>query len=248
MEEKDMQKEVGQKSLEEPLDTLNLPLEYTHGVEQEDPLLKTMLFAYGKYGYPICGEKHVIRNHDVLHVIQSPLEEVDSEMNAEEELLKIKFPKIRFPEISVAEDEFLENISVQEESPPKIPLQVKMLQKGFEGTLKEFIDADCVDRIQTKHQTTIPDVVDDQANQNFGFECFEGHILMSQVDLKQGYVSVAKNWKNQIDCCSNLDRDESGKGLTYHIEHEECQEKVFKEYKIGLTGFVEQGNHLWNTK
>ncbi|KAI5066829.1 hypothetical protein GOP47_0017357 [Adiantum capillus-veneris] len=62
---------------------------------------------------------------------------------------------------------------------------------------------------------------------------------MSQVDVKQGYVAVVKNWKNQIDCCSNLNRNESGKGITYQIQHEECQEQVFKEYKIGLTGFVE---------
>ncbi|MCO5580250.1 hypothetical protein L7F22_034116 [Adiantum nelumboides] len=40
MEEKETKKEAGQKSLEEPLDNLILPLECAHGVEEEYPLLK----------------------------------------------------------------------------------------------------------------------------------------------------------------------------------------------------------------
>ena len=40
MEEKEVQKEVGQKSLEKPLDTPTLPLKCAHGVEEEYPLLK----------------------------------------------------------------------------------------------------------------------------------------------------------------------------------------------------------------
>ncbi|MCO5572868.1 hypothetical protein L7F22_026627 [Adiantum nelumboides] len=40
MEEKETKKEAGQKSLEEPLDNLILPLESAHGVEEEYPLLK----------------------------------------------------------------------------------------------------------------------------------------------------------------------------------------------------------------
>ncbi|KAI5054262.1 hypothetical protein GOP47_0030844 [Adiantum capillus-veneris] len=127
MEEKEVQKEVGQKSLEEPLDTPNLPLEYTHGVQEEDPLLKLMLFAYGKCCYPICGEKHVIHNHDVVHVTQSPLELVNSKMNALEELFEIRFLELKF-----VEEEFLKTISIQEESPPKRSLQVKkVLQRGL---------------------------------------------------------------------------------------------------------------------
>ncbi|MCO5557576.1 hypothetical protein L7F22_011142 [Adiantum nelumboides] len=40
MEEKETKKEASQKSLEEPLDNLILPLECAHGVEEEYPLLK----------------------------------------------------------------------------------------------------------------------------------------------------------------------------------------------------------------
>ncbi|MCO5579333.1 hypothetical protein L7F22_033188 [Adiantum nelumboides] len=40
MEEKETKKEAGQKSLEEPLDNLILPLECAHGMEEEYPLLK----------------------------------------------------------------------------------------------------------------------------------------------------------------------------------------------------------------
>ncbi|MCO5554867.1 hypothetical protein L7F22_008404 [Adiantum nelumboides] len=40
MEEEETKKEAGQKSLEEPLDNLILPLECAHGVEEEYPLLK----------------------------------------------------------------------------------------------------------------------------------------------------------------------------------------------------------------
>ncbi|MCO5580718.1 hypothetical protein L7F22_034588 [Adiantum nelumboides] len=40
MEEKETKKEAGQKSLEEPLDNLILPLECAHGVKEEYPLLK----------------------------------------------------------------------------------------------------------------------------------------------------------------------------------------------------------------
>ncbi|MCO5571363.1 hypothetical protein L7F22_025101 [Adiantum nelumboides] len=40
MEEKEKKKEAGQKSLEEPLDNLILPLECAHGVEEKYPVLK----------------------------------------------------------------------------------------------------------------------------------------------------------------------------------------------------------------
>ncbi|MCO5560736.1 hypothetical protein L7F22_014356 [Adiantum nelumboides] len=73
MEEKEVQKEVGKKSLEEPLDTPILPQECAHEVEVEHPLIKfmrVMSCAYEKSDL-VCEEKHVIHNNVVCHDIQS---------------------------------------------------------------------------------------------------------------------------------------------------------------------------------
>lgn len=52
---------------------------------------------------------------------------------------------------------------------------------------------------QTKSQIIVSDSADDQEDQNFNSECFEGHILMLQVDIQQGDVSVTENLNKQMD-------------------------------------------------
>lgn len=62
MEEKEVKKEVSQRSLEKPLDTPTLPLEYAHGVEEEHPLLEItpVMSLVDENCYPIdVEEKHV---------------------------------------------------------------------------------------------------------------------------------------------------------------------------------------------
>ncbi|MCO5563522.1 hypothetical protein L7F22_017166 [Adiantum nelumboides] len=91
MEEKEVQKEVDKKSLEEPLDNPILPLECAHEVEMEHPLIKfmrVMSSANGKSDL-VCEEKHVIHNNVVCHDIQSQFEVGDVEMNEEEDVIKL---------------------------------------------------------------------------------------------------------------------------------------------------------------
>ncbi|MCO5603693.1 hypothetical protein L7F22_057844 [Adiantum nelumboides] len=95
MEEKEVQKEIGKKSLEEPLDTPIIIVECTHEVEVEHPLIKfmrVMSFAYGK-GNLVCEEKHIIHNNVVCHDIQSQFEVGDVEMNEEEDVIKLFLDK-----------------------------------------------------------------------------------------------------------------------------------------------------------
>ena len=66
-----MQKEVGQKILEEPLDTPILPLECAHGVEEEHPLLKfmpIMSLVDESWYEPNVEEKYIIHTNDDVHV------------------------------------------------------------------------------------------------------------------------------------------------------------------------------------
>ena len=138
IEEKEMKKELGQESLKEPLDTPNLPLECAHEVEEENPLLNIRLhmsFASEKCCYPVCEEKHVIHNNDVVYV-----EEADSEMNEEEDVIELFLGSMddvcrdldkdsnqeEFSEIRFIEEYFLKNISVQEDFPLERSIQEEL--------------------------------------------------------------------------------------------------------------------------
>ncbi|MCO5576831.1 hypothetical protein L7F22_030651 [Adiantum nelumboides] len=78
MEEKEVQKEVGQESLKLPLDTPTLPLECAHRVKTEYPLLKliSVLSLINKIYY--SEEKQIIYIEDVVHKNQRPFEEADN--------------------------------------------------------------------------------------------------------------------------------------------------------------------------
>ncbi|MCO5579432.1 hypothetical protein L7F22_033287 [Adiantum nelumboides] len=91
MGEKEGQKEVGKKCLEEPLDTPIQPLECAHEVEVEVEhtlikFMRVMSFAYGKSDL-VCEVKHVIHNNVVCLDIQSRFEAGDVEMNEEEDVI-----------------------------------------------------------------------------------------------------------------------------------------------------------------
>ncbi|MCO5569939.1 hypothetical protein L7F22_023653 [Adiantum nelumboides] len=83
MEEKEMQKEVGQESLKLPLDTPTLQLECAHGVEMENPLLKLMsvLSLINEIYY--SEEKQIIHIEDVVHKNQRPFEDADNVKNGQ---------------------------------------------------------------------------------------------------------------------------------------------------------------------
>ncbi|MCO5551181.1 hypothetical protein L7F22_004678 [Adiantum nelumboides] len=79
VEEKEMQKEVGQESLKLPLDTPTLPLECAHRVETEYPLLKLMLVLSLVNEIYYSEEKQIIHIEDVVLGNQRPFEEVDND-------------------------------------------------------------------------------------------------------------------------------------------------------------------------
>ena len=109
------------------------------------------------------------------------------------------------------------------------------------GTLEELVDAYCEGwQIQAESQTIVFDIADDQEDQNFHSECFDGQILLSQVDIAQGYVLVADNLTKRIDLGSSLDVNESEKFLIDGIHEANYHEQVFEEYNAGLTGFEDQ--------
>ncbi|MCO5606473.1 hypothetical protein L7F22_060661 [Adiantum nelumboides] len=110
MEEKEVQKEVGKKSLEEPLDTPIPPLECAHEVEVEYTLIKfmgVMSFAYRKSDL-VCEEKHVIHNNVVCHDIQNQFEAGDVEMNEEEDMIRLFLD-----EVCGIQDEHLNQANLQ---------------------------------------------------------------------------------------------------------------------------------------
>ena len=83
MEEKEVQKEVGQESLEEPLDTPSLPLEYAHRVGEVDPLLKIgppVSFESEDYCAIVCEEKHVFIPFETMVSEQIDTEDVRRSM------------------------------------------------------------------------------------------------------------------------------------------------------------------------
>ncbi|MCO5547654.1 hypothetical protein L7F22_001105 [Adiantum nelumboides] len=104
MEEKEVQKEVGKRSLEEPLDTPILPLECAHEVEVEveveveHPLIKFMRVMSCTYEKSdlLCEKKHVIYNNVVCHDIQSRFEASDVEMNEEEDVIQLFLDEAKF--------------------------------------------------------------------------------------------------------------------------------------------------------
>ncbi|MCO5581063.1 hypothetical protein L7F22_034939 [Adiantum nelumboides] len=81
MEEKEVQKEVGQESLKLPLDTSTLPLECAHRVELENPLLKLMSVLSLVNEIYYSEEKQIIHIEDVVHGNQRPFEEADNVEN-----------------------------------------------------------------------------------------------------------------------------------------------------------------------
>ncbi|MCO5547904.1 hypothetical protein L7F22_001358 [Adiantum nelumboides] len=91
VEEKEVQKEVGQESLKQPLDTPTLPLECAHRVEMEYPLLKLMSVLSLVNEIYYSDEKQITHIKDVFHGNLRPFEEannvrngqVDSRMNGE---------------------------------------------------------------------------------------------------------------------------------------------------------------------
>ncbi|MCO5575122.1 hypothetical protein L7F22_028919 [Adiantum nelumboides] len=83
MEEKEVQKEVGQESLKLPLDTPTLPLECAHRVETEYPLLKLMSVLSLVNEIYYLEEKQIIHIKDVVHGNQRPFEEADNVRNGQ---------------------------------------------------------------------------------------------------------------------------------------------------------------------
>ncbi|MCO5596280.1 hypothetical protein L7F22_050341 [Adiantum nelumboides] len=83
MEEKEVQKEVGQESLKLPLDTPALPLQCAHGVEMENPLLKLMSVLSLVNEIYYSKEKQIIHIEDVVHKNQKALEEADNVRNGQ---------------------------------------------------------------------------------------------------------------------------------------------------------------------
>ncbi|MCO5572685.1 hypothetical protein L7F22_026443 [Adiantum nelumboides] len=83
VEEKEVQKEVGQESLKIPLDTPTLPLECAHRVETEYPLLKLMLVLSLVNEIYYSKEKQIIHIEDVVHGNQRPFEEADNVRNGQ---------------------------------------------------------------------------------------------------------------------------------------------------------------------
>ena len=136
MEEKEVQKEVGQRSLEKPLDTPTLPLECAHGVEEEHPLLKIMPVTslVDENCYPIdVEEKHVIHNNDVVYV-----DETDSEMNEEEEVIELFLGSIenvcKIKDKKSNQEEFPIVRSTQEDVQPKVV--AKLMYEPYTQMLK----------------------------------------------------------------------------------------------------------------
>ncbi|MCO5571907.1 hypothetical protein L7F22_025656 [Adiantum nelumboides] len=83
VEEKEVQKEVGQKSLKLPLDSPTLPLECAHRVEMEYPLLKLMSVLSLVNEIYYLEEKQIIHIEDVVHKNQRPFEEADNVRNGQ---------------------------------------------------------------------------------------------------------------------------------------------------------------------
>ncbi|MCO5609542.1 hypothetical protein L7F22_063771 [Adiantum nelumboides] len=83
MEEKEVQKEVGQESLKLPLDTPSLPLDCAHRVKMKNPLLKLMsVLSLVKEIYYL-EEKQIIHIEDVVHRNQRPFEVADNVRNGQ---------------------------------------------------------------------------------------------------------------------------------------------------------------------
>ncbi|MCO5570343.1 hypothetical protein L7F22_024062 [Adiantum nelumboides] len=153
VEEKEVQKEVGQESLKQPLDTPTLPLECAHRVETEYPLLKLMSVLSLVNEMYYSKEKQIIQIEDVVHKNQRPFEEadnvrngqVDSQMNGritnkeskQEEVSKIK----------CTEEEFVattRNKSVPEELSPRRSTDVNMQLAKLVEIAKDIVANDDV--------------------------------------------------------------------------------------------------------
>ncbi|MCO5584643.1 hypothetical protein L7F22_038574 [Adiantum nelumboides] len=83
VEEKEVQKEVGQESLKLPLDIPTLSLECAHRVETECPLLKLMSVLSLVNEIYYSKEKQIIHIEDVVHQNQRPFEEADNVRNGQ---------------------------------------------------------------------------------------------------------------------------------------------------------------------
>ncbi|KAI5056282.1 hypothetical protein GOP47_0028100 [Adiantum capillus-veneris] len=83
VEEKEVQKEAGQESLILPLDTPTLPLECSHRVEMEYPLVKLMSVLSLVNEIYYSEEKKIIHIEDVVHGNQRPFEEADNVRNGQ---------------------------------------------------------------------------------------------------------------------------------------------------------------------